>query len=195
MKERILERAGELYFTLGFRSVTMDDIAADLGISKKTIYQHFSDKNELVEAVSIHFLKRHENRQTDCCRAGGNPLEEMIATTRRMRELLTNLNPAIFHDLQKYYPKALQHYLNHKEKYKEVLVENITEGIKQGYYRKEIDPLTMARLRAVSVDMAFDPSVFPTSELPLVEIQLMLIDHFIRGIVTEKGLAAYEEIK
>ncbi|MFT5883952.1 MAG: AcrR family transcriptional regulator [Arcticibacterium sp.] len=195
IKERILIKSQELYFTRGIRSVTMDEIAAALGISKKTIYLHFSDKRSLVEASTKHFLAQEKCAEKKIYEASTNPVEEIILSTQLMREMLTNINPAIFHDLQKYYPKTWKHYLAHKEDFRDVVLRNLNEGIKQGLYRPDIHPAILANLRIESVDMAFNPVAFPPIEFNILDVQLAFIDHFLRGIVTEKGLKVYEEIK
>lgn len=194
-KERILIRSQELYFTRGIKSVTMEDIATALGISKKTIYQHFKDKRTLVEASTIYFLDKEECLENDIYLNAKNPIDEIILSTQMMREMLTDINPAIFHDLQKYYPKTWAHYLSHKERWINVIHTNIVNGIKQGLYRDDINPVILSRLRSESVDMAFNSVVFPTRDFNILEVQLEFIDHFIRGIVSEKGLAVYEELK
>ncbi len=194
-KERILIRSQELYFTRGIKSVTMEDIATALGISKKTIYQHFKDKRTLVEASTTYFLDKEECLENDIYLNAKNPIDEIILSTQMMREMLTDINPAIFHDLQKYYPKTWAHYLSHKERWINVIHTNIVNGIKQGLYRDDINPVILSRLRSESVDMAFNSVVFPTRDFNILEVQLEFIDHFIRGIVSEKGLAVYEELK
>jgi AcrR family transcriptional regulator len=194
-KERILVSSQELYFARGVKSVTMEDIASSLGISKKTIYQHFQDKRTLVEASTIYFLEKEECLEKEIYLSSENPIDEIILSTQMMREMLTDINPAIFHDLQKYYPKTWAHYLSHKERWINVIHTNITNGIKQGLYRADINPIILSKLRSESVDMAFNSLVFPTRDFNILEVQLEFVDHFIRGIVSEKGLAVYEQLK
>jgi TetR/AcrR family transcriptional regulator, cholesterol catabolism regulator len=195
IKERILIKSQELYFTRGIRSVTMDDIATELGISKKTIYHHFADKGTLVEESTIYFLQKEKCQEEKIFQQSKNPIDEIILNTQMMREMLGNINPSIFHDLQKFYPKVWGHYLEHKEKFKDDVYRNLMQGIKDGYYREDIQPAVMAKLRIESVDMAFNQEIFPSKEFNILDVQLAFIDHFIRGLVTEKGLKAYEAIK
>jgi AcrR family transcriptional regulator len=195
IKKRILSKSQELYFTRGIRSVTMDEIAASLGISKKTIYLHFRDKRCLVEASTICFLEQEKCAEKKIYEVSINPIDEIILSTQLMREMLANVNPAIFHDLQKYYPQSWKHYLAYKEGFRNVVLRNLNEGIKQGLYREDINPTIMANLRIESVDMAFNPEAFPPREFNILDVQLAFIEHFLRGIVTEKGLKTYEEIK
>lgn len=173
----------------------MDDIAAELGISKKTIYQHFEDKNALVEECSRHFLLKEKCREEQIENQVNDPIEEIIMSTKMMREMLGIINPVAFHDLQKYYPKAWAHYLNHKGSILEKMKSNLMKGMEQGLYREDLDVEILCKLRIESVDMAFNPDIFPEKKFRLLDVQLAFIDHFIRGIVTEKGLKAYEAIK
>ena len=115
--------------------------------------------------------------------------------TRMMREMMANINPVVFHDLQKYYPRAWNHYTEHKKHFLTVVKENLVKGIEQGYYRNDLDVEILSRMRIESVELAFNQAVFPHKEFQILDIQITFIDHFIRGIVTEKGLKAYEAIK
>jgi AcrR family transcriptional regulator len=193
--ERILRKAEQLYFTYGFRGVTMDDIANELGISKKTIYLHFEDKNTLVEEVSKFFLNKEKCRVTEISGKQIGPIEEAILATRMMKEMMENINPVVFYDLQKYYPKAWKHYLEHKKYFLQTMKENLLKGIEEGLYRTDINVEIICRMRIELVELAFNTVVFPPKDFRLLEIQVSFIDHFIRGIVTQKGLKAYEAIK
>jgi len=173
----------------------MEDIARLAGISKKTIYQHFEDKNALVEEVSKNFLRKEKCREVEISAQLNHPIEEMIMATRMMREMMANINPVVFHDLQKYYPRAWNHYTEHKKHFLTVVKENLVKGIEQGYYRNDLDVEILSRMRIESVELAFNQAVFPHKEFQILDIQITFIDHFIRGIVTEKGLKAYEAIK
>ena len=195
IKERILSKSQELYFARGIRSVTMDEIAESLGISKKTIYLHYKDKRSLVEASTKYFFALEKCAEEEIYNAATNPIDEIILSTKMMREMLANINPAIFHDMQKYYPKTWKHYLDHKEDFKKVVLRNLNDGMEQGLYRADIDPNILANFRIESVDMAFNPEVFPPREFNILDVQLAFIEHFLRGIVTAKGLKTYEEIK
>ncbi|WP_162628206.1 TetR/AcrR family transcriptional regulator [Arcticibacterium luteifluviistationis] len=195
VKERILQKGEELFFKHGVRSVTMDDIAQSLGVSKKTIYQNFKDKRMFVNAVTQTAMNREVCKERDFLKAASNPIEAIIFARQMMREHLANSGATLIHDLKKYYPSAYKCYEEHKESFREVMVNNLKEGIEGGYYRADINVEMLAILRSESVDLAFNNDTFPSTQFNLLDVQLAFIDHFVRGIVTEKGLKVYEALK
>ncbi len=195
IKERILSSSEELFFRFGIRSVTMDDIAKALGISKKTIYIHFKDKYEIVEGVAEQTLNRDKCEAEEVHKRARDPIDEIIQSTKHMREMVANIHPALLYDLQKYHPKAWKRYVGHKEGFVKIVLRNLIQGQQQGLYRQNIDPEILARFRVESIDSAFDTTIFPTKQFRLIEIQLQLIDHFLHGILTPRGLELYEKHK
>lgn len=193
IKERILLVAKELFFKYGVRSVTLDEMARELGISKKTIYQHFIDKNQVVHEVISFFLKKDKEYSEAIYKSAKDPIHEVIETTACIRENVANVNASLFHDIQKYHPKAWNLYLEQKRFYFQIILRNLHEGIEQGYYRKEINPEIMAWMRLASIELAFNSDLFTKENFDFMEIQTQAIDHFIRGIVTEKGKQLYTE--
>src|ERR1700712_644654 len=134
--ERIIEGGEELFLTAGIKSVTMDDIAKHLGISKKTIYHFFKDKNELVLALVKKKLEDDECQMADVISNSGNVIEEMINMMKCSQEIFSRINPVVIHDMQKYHPDAWKHFQNFKA---DVLIRTLEEllskGINQGYIR------------------------------------------------------------
>lgn len=195
VKERILEISEELFFRFGIRSVTMDDIAKALGISKKTIYNHFKDKDEIVEGVAEQTLQRDKCESEKIHDRAKDPIDEIIQSTQLMRDMVANIHPALLFDLQKYHPKAWKQYIGHKEGFVKIVLRNITEGQQQRLYREDIEPEILARFRVESIDSAFNTDIFPPKQFSLIDVQLQLIDHFLRGILTTKGLKLYEKYK
>jgi TetR/AcrR family transcriptional regulator, cholesterol catabolism regulator len=195
IKERILNAAESLFLRLGVKSVTMDDIAHELGISKKTIYLHFSDKNEIVNAVVEYTLKREKKESERIYSLSENPIDEIVISTQMMCKMFENINPVLFYDLKKYHPEAWGRYVNFKSEFLEIVIRNLKEGIERGYYRHDIDPDILAKLRVESVDLAFNMDLFPPSIYNTLKIQVTFVDHFLRGILTSKGLEIYEKTK
>jgi TetR/AcrR family transcriptional regulator, cholesterol catabolism regulator len=192
IKERILNKASEMCFRFGIRSVTMDDIAKDLGISKKTIYQHFDDKDEIIYQVMQSEMAKDKCEWADLEKMSKNLLDKMKNTVDLMRKTMEGMNPAIIFDIKRYHPRAWNVFENHK---KDFMMDNVTkdlnQGIKEGMFRSEINVEFMAKYRMEQVELGFNPDVFPTNKFNIVEIQTTLMDHFIRGILTEKGLKEY----
>jgi AcrR family transcriptional regulator len=186
--ERIIQGGEDLFLQAGIKSVTMDDIAKHLGMSKKTIYQFFKDKNELVVALVKKKLKEDEDQMLEFMSRSTNVIEEMINMTKCSEEMFSRINPIVIHDMQKYHPEAWKEFQNFKS---DVLVstleELLTKGIKQGYIRPEIDVKIIARMRVNTVELGFNTSLFPVAEFNTWKIQVQFLDHFNYGICTLKG--------
>jgi len=187
-KDRILQGAEELFFKYGIKSVTMDDIARHLSVSKKTIYQFFEDKDELVQTLMMIKLKQDEDELKEIQKTSENVIVEVFGTMRHMSAMFTKANPNIFYDLQKYHPKAWEKFLEFKEQCLARSIEDSMErGIKQGLVRNDINSKVLARLRMEEVEMGLNPKIFPPERYKLLDVQLVLIDHFLHGICTLKG--------
>ena len=194
MREKILAEAEKLLWKFGVKSVTMDDIARQVGISKKTIYQHFADKDDIVLQVMRSHLERDQNDMT--CRAidSADPIQELLNVSEVMRQKNHEVNPSTLFDIQRHYPKAWAVFLNFKEKYIITSIsQNLKTGIERGLYRSDLDVDVMARLRIESIQLGFDDRVFPDTRDNMLVIQEQLLHHFIRGLLTEKGFALYNQ--
>jgi AcrR family transcriptional regulator len=194
--ERIIQGSEELFLTAGIKSVTMDDIAKHLGMSKKTIYQFFKDKNELVIALVKKKLKEDEEQMDDIISKSGNVIEEMINMMKCSEEIFSRINPIVVHDMQKYHPDAWKQFQDFKS---EVLVrtleELLTKGIKQGYVRPEIDVRIIAMMRVNQVELGFNTAIYPVAEFNTWTVQQQFNEHFNYGICTLKGYKLLNEYK
>jgi TetR/AcrR family transcriptional regulator, cholesterol catabolism regulator len=194
VRERILDKSLEMFFRYGIKAVTMDDIARELGISKKTIYLHFADKDAIVnEGVESHFEK--ECRESEKMQAeASDPIAEVVMGSEMMRQMLTGMNPSMFLDLKRFYPAAWQSFIEFKNGFiLDLIRKNLIKGIEAGLYRTELNIEILSRLRNEEVEMGFDPEVFPNNKFNVLETQLSLLDHFLRGIMTSDGLKLYEK--
>ena len=102
----IIVKVSELYMKYGIKSVSMDDVARELGISKKTLYQHFTDKDELVQKVVDYHMDMQEQEMKKIACAGHNAIEELLMVSKNITQLLKQTNPSVTYDLQKYYPET-----------------------------------------------------------------------------------------
>ncbi|WP_159468856.1 TetR/AcrR family transcriptional regulator [Dyadobacter sp. 3J3] len=192
MKERIIKEAYKLFWRFGIKSVTMDDIAKDLGISKRTIYQHFPDKEAIVILVVKHELETQQCQMDKMEEDKLNPIEQMVLGADYMRISLAHMNPVVFHDLKKYHPLAWDLFHQYKHEYIiKGIRENLVEGVEAGLYRKEMNVDMLSILRMEQVLMAFDPTIFPADRFNMMNIQMEFVNHFLHGILTEKGLEYY----
>lgn len=187
-KERILKGAEELFFKYGIKSVTMDDIAKHLAISKKTIYQFYADKNEIVETLMQATLQQDECEFQEIQAASENMIEEVMHMMKHISVMFAKTNPNIFYDLQKYHPKAWNHFKAFKNDCMAQMVErSIERGKKEGLVREDINSKVLSRMRIEQVEMGLNLDVFPPDKFKIVEIQLSILDHFLHGICTLKG--------
>ena len=187
-RERIRHKADELFMRYGLRSVSMDDIANSLGISKKTIYQFFADKNELVDAVLEETL--NYNIQ-NCDRNRGdssNAVEEIFLSMDIAEQIFRNMHPSVIYDMQKYHPQAFARFLKHKNDYLySIISKNLERGIKEELYRPEIDIEILSRFRVESMLMTFNPDFYLSQKHNLAEVEQQLIEHYLFGIASMKG--------
>ena len=191
LQERILHKGDELFRRHGIRSITMDDIAKHLGVSKKTIYQHYPDKDELVLAVTKHNINRHCVVMEQCTGlASPDAIGEMYSVNQNMGEMIRSFNPIMFYDLQKYHPKAWFEFRTFRNEFIKVkIVENMDRGIREGIYRNDFDINILARMRLEQVDMTFNYEIYPPSDFLFIDVMQTLTQHFLHGLVNEKGLA------
>jgi AcrR family transcriptional regulator len=187
-KERILIKAEELFMQYGIRSVSMDDIANNLGMSKKTLYQYYADKDELVDAVVDGHIKEI---QTDCLGVrddARDAVHEIFITLERIMEEFNNMNPMLLYDLEKFHFRSYLRFKEHKDKFlAKVIRDNIEWGIKDELYRPEINVDIMVKFRLESLMIPFNVGVFPPGKYNLGILSEEIIQHFVYGLATIKG--------
>jgi TetR/AcrR family transcriptional regulator, cholesterol catabolism regulator len=194
--ERIVLGGEELFLKAGIKSVTMDDIAKHLGMSKKTIYQFFKDKNELVIALVQKKFHEDECQMQEIVAKSSNVIEGMINMMKCSEDIFSRINPVVIHDLQKYHPDAWKQFQNFKSGViVQTLEELLKKGIEQGYIRADIDVKIIARMRMVQVEMGFNTSIFPHSEFNIWKVQQQFHEHFNYGICTLEGYKLLDEYK
>ena len=196
VKDKIVKGAEELFMRYGVRSVSMDDIARQLGISKKTLYLHFADKEELISVVSHTHMNRDREEFEQVRKDSKNSIEELARLSVCMRKNMEELNPSLLFDLQKFHPKAWSYWVDFKNKYiKETVIRNLKQGIEEGYYRPEINPEILATMRIELVQIAFDPELFPKGKYKLADVQMQIFEHFVYGVLTDKGRKLFAKYK
>jgi hypothetical protein len=187
-KYRILIGAEELFFKYGIKSITMDDIAKHLAISKKTIYQFFSDKNELVETLMTLKLKEDECEFQEIQKESENMIIEVFNMMKHIGAMFAKINPNIFYDLQKYHPKAWDLFKKFKQDCMAKMIESsIERGKSEGIVRNDVNSKVLSIMRIEQVEMGLNPTIFSPEKFKIVDIQLAMLDHFLHGICTLKG--------
>ncbi len=186
MKEKIIIKSTEMFLTLGFKSVTMDDIASEMGISKKTIYVYFPNKTKLVESVTMHMFNTIACGVEEVCTLKKNPIEEIYDIKNLIRDHLKGEKTSPQHQLQKYYPKIFES-LKEKQFMNECVTGNLTRGLEAGIYRSNLNIDFIARIYFNNMVGLKDPKLFPLKHFSMNELLENFLEYHIRGICTEKG--------
>ncbi|MGK0385813.1 MAG: AcrR family transcriptional regulator [Patiriisocius sp.] len=188
MKENIIFKATELFMTLGFKSVTMDDIANEMGISKKTIYTHFNNKETIVAVVTDHVFEIVCNDIDQICELNQNPIEELYAIKKRVMEYMQKEKASPWYQLQKYYPTI---YGNIKQRQfafmQECVVSNIHRGLELELYRSNINVQFVARIYFNGITGIKEENLFPHTMFTGERLYEMYLEYHLRGIVTPSG--------
>jgi len=196
MRERILELAGEQFTRFGVRTVTMEDIARLAGISKKTIYQEFKDKKDLVREAFKWILEKDKKGLQFIVDSGDRVIEHLVKSSQTMRDRLEHMNPVAILEIQKYFPDAWAEFESFKEDFVLKDLFNVIErGKSLGYFRPEIDSMILAQLRVSQISSAFESGIHGKTGQEIMNMQLEMMDHFLHGIFTEKGRLAYQQQK
>lgn len=194
VKDKILEGAEKLFFQYGVRSVSMDDVARELSMSKKTLYQYFTNKDELVSEMARAYMLQEKGEYCNIANTTKNAIEELFNISVCLREHMEKMNPSLMYDLQKYHASAWQHFLDYKNEFiRGTVIENIRRGKKEGHYRSEIDEEILSILRVETIQMVFNESVFPKAKFHFPTVQMQVFDHFVHGLLTEKGTQLYKQ--
>ena len=188
MKENILHKATDLFLNLGFKSVTMDDLAHEMGISKKTIYSHFDNKTHLVEECTMNLFWYISKGIDHICSLGKNPIEELYEIKRFAMLHLKDERSSPQYQLQKYYPEIHQTLKNKQfEVMRDCTITNLRKGIELGIYRENLNIEFVSRIYFAGVTSIKDHTLFPNDKFPIVDLMDDYLEYHLRGIVTPKG--------
>jgi AcrR family transcriptional regulator len=195
-KERIIQEARNLFLRLGIRSVSMDDIATQLGISKKTVYQHFQDKDELVDRVLQMQIDNMQEETTETVQSASNAIEEIFNTMDMMVKHSRNMNPMVLFDLQKYHLSSFQKFHAYKNDFLlNIISNNLKKGVEEGLYRSDIKIEILSKFRLETLMIGFNMDAFPADKYNVTEVSLVIIENFLYGLATEKGFNMIESYK
>ena len=187
-RTRILQIAHDLFMQFGLRSVSMDDIANKLGISKKTIYHYYADKDELVNEVVGGIITQNQHTCNFDRKTSDNAVHEVFLAMDLVKELFRTMNPSLLFDMQKYHPLAYRKFAEHKNQFLySIIKDNLTRGLKEELYRADIRPDLLARFRVESILLPFSPEFHTKVKISLSEMEEELTIHFLFGLVSAKG--------
>ena len=191
--KHIIDKVTGLYQQYGIKSVTMDDVSRELGISKKTLYKYVSNKDELVG----HFVSYKQNDSKcgyeELKSEASNAIEELLIFNEYVIEMLKNYNPSTEFDLKKYYPELYSEFRKKRqENMYRAVKENIERGKKEGLYRSELDEVIIAKVHVSRIENSFANEIFTIEELTSSRFVNEMMNYHIRGMVNNEGLKFLE---
>ena len=190
----IVEKVSGLYHQYGIKSVTMDDVSRFLGISKKTLYVYFSDKEDLVrQVVFLH----HEKMDALFSGIGQNlnALEELLEVYGLIRNMFREYNPSMEYDIRKYYPDLYNRIRETRRKRMfETVYRNLVKGKSEGLYRKELTSRIIAKLHVLRVESMFENDLFTVEEITSFSVFHEIFFYHVHGIVSRKGVDYFYSI-
>lgn len=195
-KERIVGSVTDLIYRFGVKSITMDDVARHLAVSKKTLYRYFADKNDMVFQCCMHDLEKRKAAFATIQSKAVDSVQELVLMMEHMQTMLSSINPNLLFDVRKYHLQAWQCYVDFKEQFMmQSISNNLMRGMEAGIYREDLNVRILARLRLEEVEMGFNPDVYPSNKFHLKDVQMGLFDHFLHGITTPKGQKLIQRYK
>ncbi|MEO6819259.1 MAG: TetR/AcrR family transcriptional regulator [Ginsengibacter sp.] len=188
MNDRIKQKADELFRRYGVKSVTMDEIASQLGVSKKTIYQSFADKNQLVDEVIVDMLALNKINCTAGSTDAENAVHEVFLTMETMEKLFMNMNPSFVFDIERGNPSTYKKFLDFKYNFIFGIVkDNIIRGKAEELYRENLNEDLITKFRLETMMLPFNEEIYPRDQFPLLSLHQELIEYNLYGMVTLKG--------
>ncbi len=189
--EHLLKKVNDLYTRYGIRSVTMDDISRELGISKKTLYQHVKDKEDLVDKVMMYEFSSKRNFAEE--KGSRNAIEDLFFLNNMINKIIKETNPSKMYDLRKYYPVVFEKIAKLKrEKTMNVMIQNFRKGKSENLYRKDFDEEVLAKMYVLRMDRVSHDDVVSISEFTSAKFIYEIFIYHIRGIASKKGIEFLE---
>ncbi len=183
-----LEQIMRLFLKYGFKSVGVNDIAKELGISKKTLYQEFKDKNEIIEETVKAFMKLEETQTCHILEQSENAIDKIIQMAKAITARFEELHPSVHFEMEKYYPFAKKMFEKHKTEFVfGCIKDNIERGMQEGLYRKNLDSTILAGLFVHKMEIFMDREGFGGKKYSFHEVYLEMIRYHIRGLANENG--------
>jgi AcrR family transcriptional regulator len=194
MEIKILNTASDLFLNLGFKSVTMDDLANEMGISKKTIYKYFSNKEDLVEATTTFVHNQISEMICQITTRGLNAISENFAIKIAFKNIFKKSKTSPMFQLKKYYPKTYKKLVDDEfEIFKECIGNNIENGIKEGLYKKDLKKDIVLKFYFMLVFGLHDNDIFNLEDYDLNELDINALEYHTRAIATRKGILELEK--
>jgi AcrR family transcriptional regulator len=193
LKERIIEEASRLFFQKGIKSMTMSDIASHLGISKRTLYEVFKDKDELLEACLERSFKHADEEMKKLINDSENVIDAMMRIYAKNLNDRHKLNKSVVHDLRKYHPRIYRNIECKQKEDSDVFIPLFEKGIEQGLLRDDVNSEILMWLLKAQFRMLMEDNFFPTDKYSINKFVEAIILNFTRGIATPEGNKLIDE--
>lgn len=181
-----------LYSKYGIKSVTMDDVSRELGISKKTLYNFVTDKNELVEKVIDFQCKQQMNWMKSLNLDKLPALQEVVEVSKMINKMIGEFNPSFHYDLSKYYMVIYKKMMKtNRESMAQSMLQNLIKGKNEGYYRQEINEEIIVNMHIANVENLAEIGFYNSQKGSPEEIQRELFTYHMHAILNPKGLEEY----
>lgn len=184
-----------MFLRFGIRSITMDEIAESLGMSKRTLYEHFSNKEELLtECIEFQYRENLKLRDDIEKAFGDDPLEIFHQHFRQVIIIINSIHPSYISDLQKYYGHIWRKHIKSKQEENIAFTtEQIERGKAQGIFRQDVDADILSRAVHMAMQLMGSPDIFPETRYSRTEVFRQVTLNFIRGMATAEGMAMVDE--
>jgi AcrR family transcriptional regulator len=192
--ENFFIRVYELYNRFGIKSVTMDDVARELGMSKKTLYECIQDKSELVKHVMEMVYRFHGENMNEITTRGLNAIEELFEVNRYMTKMIKEQNPTLGYDLQKYYPELQKNLmLEQRRRMHDAIRQNLLKGIEEGLFRKEMNVDIISRLHMTRMEYRYRQDEYQINDIDSQAVMQEIFIYHLHGIANENGIKILNE--
>ena len=189
----IKENARELFFSYGLKSVSMDDIAKKAGVSKRTIYEFFEDKNELVDEIVHDLMRSYSTLFKTSQSTAEDSIDEVIKQDNELLEIWTSIRPGFFYDLERTFPEASEQLEQYKLIILKGIILNLRRGKKEGNYREDIDIALVSDLRFHQLMNIMKPDQLTSHELNVTQLARECTVLYLHSITTAKGKKLLEK--
>ena len=189
----LLMKSRELFIKHGVKSLTMDEIAKEMGMSKKTIYQFVENKGDLIKLTMQDFLEQERQLMDIILKNSTNSIDEMISMIEYWLQVVQEFNANTLNEVQKYYPETWDMYNDYRFNFMLGLIKgNLDKGVKQGYYRNDMDTDIISRIYILAVEVLLNQALFPIKQYTYLNTYREFLSYHLRGIVSNEGLKYLE---
>lgn len=192
-KKHLLQNALNVFMKKGIKCINMDEMAKELGISKKTLYLFVKDKEDLVNQATDVFCDKEDVAIEKITSQNLNAIEESLAIKKWVLSVTHGIHPSVGYDLEKYHPAvAKKMQLNRSKNVYKTIHDNIIKGQKEGLYRQDLNAEIITKIYIGRMEIFFDENLFPSSRYLISDLYLEAFEYHIRGIASEKGIQQLE---